>query len=281
MRRNSLRIVCDSYHRQISYYFRNESGVWTEVCSDSPLSRLYYTNTTMQDRAKEIAEKMDAIYNRKNKGLDIFFEGENQSLAYLQGAIRAYLPDRDIVCTPGVTKIAVAGKIQAGKTSLIEGLEQAFGHPYTKHTFPDYAMYEDDANHAQWYEIKGIDLGMDHVEKAYKTISTLAEQGLSAVVYCVAAVTGRMEDAERDLILRLMDAYPKVTMLVALTISIKKDVRSFVNEIKQMAEQIKVIPTLAKEYELEIQNPKTGEEESVFVKPYGLDILSKYVFERR
>ena len=55
MGRNAVRIVCNPYNNQISYYFMNEKGVWTVLSGDSPLSRQYYTNTTMKDRAKEIA----------------------------------------------------------------------------------------------------------------------------------------------------------------------------------------------------------------------------------
>ena len=59
MKRNSIRIVCNPYNNQIAYYFRNELGFWIVVSADSPLSRQFYTNTTIQERAEDIVIKID------------------------------------------------------------------------------------------------------------------------------------------------------------------------------------------------------------------------------
>lgn len=281
MGRNALRIVCDPYNNQISYYFRNEKGVWTVLSGDSPLSRQYYTNTSMKERAKEIAEKIDEIYNRNNRGLDILFEGNTQSFDYINGAFSYYLSDKDIVCTMGVTKIAVVGKANVGKTCLIEGMENLQGYKYSVNRYPNYLLYSDDGNHAEWYEITGIDLGIENIEKAYHTVSGLIEKGLSAIVYCVNASTGRLEDVERDFVLKLIEENPSITVLIALTMSIKTDSRSMINEMEKITDQVKVIPTLAKDYEIEAVDENTGEEKNYTKKPFGLDVLSKYIFERR
>lgn len=281
MGRNTVRIVCNPYNNQISYYFMNEKGVWTVISGDSPLSRQYYTNTTMKDRVKEIALKIDEVYNRNNRGLDVLFEGTTQSYDFIKGAFEYYLPDKDIACIIGVTKIAVVGKANVGKTCLIEGMESLQGYKYSISKFPEYLLYSDDGNHAEWYEINGIDLGIENVEKAYKTVIKLTENGLSAIVYCMSAVNGRLEEVERDFIIKMMEEYPSITILLALTMCIKADSGLIVNEIEKMTDQIRVIPTLAKEYEIESTDENTGEEKNYIKKPFGLDTLSKYVFERR
>ena len=281
MGRNAVRIVCNPYNNQISYYFMNEKGVWTVLSGDSPLSRQYYTNTTMKDRAKEIALKIDEVYNRSNRGLDVLFEGTSQSYDYIKGAFEYYLPDRDIVCSIGVTKIAVVGKTNVGKTCLIEGMESLQGYKYSVNKFPDYQLYRDEGNHAEWFEINGIDLGIENVEKACRTVTKLTENGLSVIVYCVSAATGRLEEVERDFVLKMIEEHPSITILLAITVCIKADSESIVNEIEKITDQVKVIPTLAKEYEIESIDESTGEEKSYVKKPFGLDALSKYVFERR
>jgi len=281
MGRNALRIVCNPYNSQISYYFKSEKGSWTVLSGDSPLSRKYYTNTTMKERAKEIAEKIDEIYNRNNRGLDVFFEGTTQSYDYIKGAFTYYLPDSDIVCTMGVTKIAVVGKVNVGKTCLIEGMETLQGYKYSINKYPAYLQYSDEGNHAEWFEINGIDLGIENVNKAYRAVSQLIEKDLSAIVYCVNASMGRLEEIEREFILRIVEEHPSITVLIALTMSIKADYKSVTNELEKITNQIRVIPTLAKEYEIETMDEDSGKEKKYVKEPFGLDALSKYIFERR
>lgn len=281
MDRNVVRIVCNPYNNQISYYFMNDNETWTVLSGDSPLSRQYYTHTTMKDRAKEIALKIDDVYNRNNRGLDVLFEGTTQSYDYIKGAFEYYLPDRDIVCSIGVTKIAVVGKANVGKTCLIEGMENLRGYKYSVNRYPDYFLYSDEGNHAEWYEINGIDLGIENVEKAYKTVSKLTENGLSAIVYCMSAATGRLEEVEREFVIKMVEEYPSITVFLALTMCIKADLGEVVNEIEKMTDQIRVIPTLAKDYEIETVDEETGEEKRFIKKSFGLDTLSKYVFEGR
>jgi hypothetical protein len=280
IKRNSLKIVCNPYTNNVSYYFMNEQGVWVVMSESSPLSRKFYTDTTISERAKEILKKADEIYNRKNKGLDILFEGTSENYEILRTTLKELFPERDIVCSLGITKIAVVGKKSVGKSSLIEGMEDIQGYKYDVKEYPDYYVYSDEGNHAEWYEIKGIDLGLENVEKAYNVISELTQDGLSVVVYCVGATTGRMEDVEKDFLLKITNNYPKITALVAITMWIKTDIRDFVDEIEKMTDQIKVVTTLAKPYEIEVDNPNTGEKK-VTLPPCGLQVLSKYVFERR
>ena len=83
MKRNSIRVVCNPYLNKMSYYFKNEIGEWEVLSGNSPLSRQYFTNTTVTERCNQIVEKIDEIYNRKNKGVDILFEGTSENYKLL------------------------------------------------------------------------------------------------------------------------------------------------------------------------------------------------------
>ena len=276
-----MRIICNPYGNQISYHFLNENGAWVVLSGDSPLSRQFFTNATMREKAGEIVRKIDEIYNRKNRGLDIYFEGVSEEYSYLLEAIRVYLPGRDISCKFGTTKIAVIGKAKTGKTTLVTAMEEMQKCKYTVKETPEYHLYKDEGNHAEWYEIKGIDLGIEAIEQAYRTTLTLIEHGVSILAYCVSANTKRLEEEERDLILRLIKNHPQITVLIVVTMAVKRNIEAFSDEIEKMTNQIKVVPTLACEFEMDLDDSLDEATKTVVIKPHGLEELAKYIFERR
>lgn len=278
MKRNSIRVVCNPYTKKMSYYFKNEIGEWTVLSGSSSLSRQYYTNTTIRERAKEIVAKIDEIYNRKNKGVDILFEGTTENYHYLCETIEKFYGNREINCILGTTKIAVLGKKSVGKTMLIEGLEKLGGYNYSKEMNEKYIQYMDECNHAQWYEVNGIDLGIANIEQAFQTIRELSERGLSAVVYCVSAVTGRIEDVEKDLIKRIEDEFSELKVMIVLTMCYKDGVQETIDEIEKITDQVKLVVTLAKAYKT---NLKDSEGNPIIIEPFGLEMVSEYVFEGR
>ena len=280
MKRNKLRVVCNPYTNQISYYFKNELDEWTVLSGNSPLSRQYYTKTSMQERASDIVKKLDEIYNRKNKGLDILFEGTADSFDCLEKSVKNNLRDRDIICRSGITKIAVVGKKSVGKTTLIEGLEELQGYKYTKEKKNGYTVYTDECNHAEWYEIDGIDLGISEIDKTWTIIRQLAGEGITAVIYCISATSGRIEDVESHLLTQLEKELSAIMVMVALTMCYKDeaDIKDTFDSIEKVTDQMKIVPTLAKPYKTAMKD-KNGD--AVIIKPFGVDMVSKYVFEGR
>lgn len=280
MKRNMLKIVCNPYTNQISYYFKNEIGEWNVLSGNSVLSRQFYTNTSMKERAKVIMDKVDEIYNRKNKGLDILFEGTPNNYEYLQGTIKYYFSDRDISCQLGTTKIAVVGKKSVGKTYLITGLQELNGYNYNKVKKNGYTLYCDECNHAEWYEINGIDLGKDKVEGAFNTIADLSKKGLSAVIYCISSTSGRIEDVEKKLIQKIVKEFSEITVMIALTMCYKEenDIQTAIDEILKVTDQIKIIPTLAQKYKTKLKN---NDGKPIYIDTFGLNEISKFVFEGR
>lgn len=276
--RNELKIVCNPYTKQISYYFRNEMREWEVLSGDSELSRQYYKNTTMRERAKAISEKADEIYNRKNKGLDILFEGESVEYNYLQGAIDYYLKYRDIRCQLGTTKIAVIGKKAVGKTILIKKLQEMQRYKYSKEDMGDYTIYQDELNHAKWYEVAGIDLGIENVRRAFYTIEKISQRNLSTIIYCISAETGRIETIERDLIQKIIKNFPETKVMIVLTMCYKEDIQPIIDEIEKITNHIKIIPVLAEDYRTGLRN---GFGKYITVESFGIDVLSKYIFNGR
>lgn len=278
MKKNSIRVVCNPYLNKMSYYLKNELGEWEVLSGSSPLSRQFFTNTTIAERCDQIVKKIDEIYNRKNKGVNILFEGTSENYKLLLQSISKLCSDRNITCKLGTTKIAVVGKKAVGKSFMIEGLEDLQGFKYSKTKEKEYVKYADECNHAEWYEINGIDLGKDKVEAAFDTVKKLSEESLSAVIYCISASTGRIEDTEKILIKRIADDFAELKVMIVLTMCYKDDVQEVIDEIEKGTGQVKIVPIVAKEYKTgrkdEEGNPHT-------IAPFGLEAVSAYVFEGR
>ncbi len=273
--RNALRINCDSNSCKIKYSFRNEDGNWIDLTSDSPLTRREFTNTTMKESSDKIIHRIEEVYNYRNKGLDIFFIGSNEELKYLKNSVS---DGRDIAIIGGSTKIVVVGKVNSGKTKLIEGMADFLGNNLIETGKPKFRIYKDELNNTEWYEIDGIDLGIGSLESAHLTICELLDKGeFSTLLYCVNDSVGRIEDAEGSFLLSLINEYPNLCLIVVLTMSSKKSNDSFVNEIKNISNRIKVIVTLAEERELDITNDETGE--YYIQSPFGMDELYKEIYE--
>lgn len=273
MKRNAIRIVCNPYTNKISYRFRNELGEWLILTGSSPLSRQDYTTTTIKERHKDIIEKLDEIYNRKNKGLDIFFEGTSTNYSYISAAIKTYLPGRDIVCKREMTKIAVVGKKASGKSTLIEGIANEKGNKFETIKKNRYVQHIDKDNNISWIEITGIDFGTAKISEAFSTIQDLVEDGLTTVIYCISGVSGHIEDTEKRFIENINAAFPSIKVLTVLTQCYKEAVQTVIDEIEKLTNHMEVFPTLAKEYRAR------GTAEAFAVAPFGIKELCTFVFE--
>ena len=161
---------------------------------------------------------------------------------------------------------------------LIEGLEALNGYSYSKEKKENYVQYMDECNHAQWYEVNGIDLGITNIDRAFQTVKELSESGLSVVVYCVSAVTGRIEDVEKELIKRIEDEFSELKVMIVLTMCYKDEVQEAIDEIEKLTDQVKLVVTLAKAYKTGM---KDAEGNPVIIEPFGLEMVSEYVFEGR
>lgn len=277
MKRNALRIVCNPGTNRISYYFRNELGEWMVLSGNSPLTRQFYTKTTIIERCKEIIVKIDEVYNRKNKGIDIFYEGNPNGFECLCKSINEYLSDRDIVCKQRTTQIAVVGKKKAGKSFLISGIEDFQQSKFKKKERTGYTEYIDTSNNVSWCEVCGIDLSTESIGFALSTIRDIQKNDLSYLVYCVSGISGRIEESERRLLADFKKEFPEVTVLTVVTMCYKDDAREICDEIEKMVDHMETFPILAKDYKTASRSKKN--KQNLIIKSFGIDVLHTYIFE--
>lgn len=277
MKRNAIKIVCNPFMNEVSYFFKNELGEWLLLSGSSPLSRQYYTKANIKDRSKEIIEKIDEIYNRKNRGLDIHFQGTTDSCEYISGAIKTYLSGRNVSCQMESTKIAVVGKKKVGKTTLINGIAGTQGYKFEVISKGQYVQYEDKHNHVDWIEVNGIDFGTEKVEEAFGTISELVNEGLSKVVYCISGDYGLIEETEKSMIIKLKETFPSIDVITTVTLCYKDEVQTVIDEIEKTIGHGEVFPILAQEYKSSTR--MRGMVNPFIVEPFGLIELATFIFE--
>ena len=154
-------------------------------------------------------------------------------------------------------KIIVVGKRGTGKTTLIEGLEKTSGRTLNVSEYGKYRFYEDANGELQLYEIKGIDLGMDEIDNAYKTIADLRQDSTAKILYCISGGVGRIEEAELDLIRKLASMSGN-NIYIVLTLCFKEDIQDTIDVIHKAVGNITIVQTLAKDYKtgIKIQEQK-------------------------
>ena len=164
-------------------------------------------------------------------------------------------------------KIAVVGKIKSGKTNLITGMVEFLNSSYILDQCSMH--YVDKKNNTEWYEVKGIDLEKASIEYTKKAIDTLIASGVSSVLYCLHSMLGKIEDAERDLIVEIQRNHPDVRVFAVITACIDEErSHEFANTVSLSTKQTKVFTVLAKE-----MPTKAG-----YVEPRGLAEMASVLF---
>lgn len=266
--RNQVKIISNSQRQSLAFYYKGDvHESWQLVTNASNLSRKEYICAFIRDRAKDIVCEINSDYNQKNRGVDIFFEGDEADFLLLKKVIDDDFYQSDITCVMQKTRIAVSGKIGAGKTTLIKGFWEFKGKGSHCCEKEGVFLYTDDEESSVWYEIPGIDFGAENVDNARKTFEKLAKSGLTTFIYCLG--TTKIESLEEDLIFFVRDNYPSIKVLVVLTQFVDDEQTLYVEQLSAALDGIKVIPTLAVD-----MKTRGG-----VVYAYGLDDIDRYIFE--
>lgn len=266
MPHNQIKIVSNAKKQSLKFYFKNEEGKWSSVSNDSVLSRKEYISATVQDRATDIVRIIDSVYNPGNRGVDIYFEGGEADFRFLKDAVNSQFSKSNIICVMQKTLIAVAGKIGAGKTSLIEGFWKYKNIPFKRCEKDGILVFADDEKTSVWYEIPGIDFGVEHMANARNALEKLAKSNITTFVYCLG--TKKIEALEEELISFARDNYPDIKILVVLTQFVDEEQDKYVEQLSADLEGVKVIPVLAMD-----KKTRHG-----VVSAYGLDDIERYIF---
>lgn len=264
---NRIKIVSNPIAKTLTFFLLNEKGKWCPVSNYSDLSRSKYTSSSIFETGEDIVSVIDRVYNTGRRGVDIRFEGPEDEYAYLQQCIATLFADKVIECNRHEAKIAVAGKIHSGKTTLIEEINKLSGGKTSSSSHPRYEQYVNYPTNTTWYEIEGIDIGKENVIAVQKTIDSLLQDGVTDFLYCLS--TTKIEELEENLLTHIRINSPKTNIAVLLTQYLDDDSDLFIEQLSAHLNGIKVLPILARS--LKTRNG--------IVEAFGLNDVSKFLFE--
>lgn len=269
MKHNNIKIKSDPQNHTLAFYILSEQQKWCPVSNSSVLSRKKIAGASIKDVAAEIIGIIDSVYNMHNRGVDIYFEGTEDDFAALQDTVGNSFADKNIKCILQQTIIVVAGKVQSGKTTLIEELARYRGDDYQVNNVDSVFTYASNDNAIIFYEIPGIDIGVDNIIAVRETFERLVKTGVTVFLYCLSS--SKIEYSEENLIKFVAQNYPSIKVIVALTKYIDEDSASYPKQLSKRLNGIEVVPLLAKKIKV-----RQGA-----IDAYGIDALNRELFEEK
>lgn len=264
---NKVKIISDPNLNELSFFYRNDTdGKWRPVSRESPLSRLAYTTCDLLDAGDEIISIIDHLFNNGGRGVDIQFEGPEAEFQHLQACVSRRSPNRDIRCLRQKTVIAVAGKVGAGKTTLIQEMCRYMGVSFHSTKRDGYEEYVVDLGNVVWYELSGIDIGKEYMDAARDTFDRLSGE-VTDFIYCLS--TQKIEAMEGAFLSHVKNTYPDVKPLLLFTNYLEETDNPFMDRLSGQLDGIKILTVLAKEY-----RTRQGT-----IPAYGLDAVRTHLFE--
>ena len=267
MGRNKVKIVANQEAGTIAYYFQNEKGEWVSVSSASLLARREFRYATVSEKASAILEAVNEIYNYGDRGVDVLFEGSNEDFQVLLSVLTEHFSGENMTCRDSKLRIAVAGKSESGKKTLVEEVSRLSNAQLSQVKQPGYTVYQDEFGAVEWYVLESIEIGKGNVAQTQNMLDKLAHNGISVFIYCIAS--SKIEILEEQLIVHMRDTYRSVRPLVLLTQGFDMDTERYAGILSERLGSIKVMPVLARD-----KKTRGG-----VVPAFGLEKVSKYIFE--
>lgn len=266
MKRNCLKIVSNPTNNTLAFYKKSKDR-WRLVPNTSDLSRKEYTEVTIKEKASKIVSYINAVYNIGNQGVDIYFEGTQEDYQILVMTINDHFSECNLQCIIQKTLVAVVGQCSSGKTVLIEELIKHRGTCCQQTIVEGVRVYTDETGTTVWYEIPGIDIGLESVNAARAMFEKLVNEGLTSLVYCLG--TSKLEPLEEEFIAHVQNMHPSIHILVVLTQFKEEESDVFVDQLSTQLNGVKVIPVLARDIRI-----RGG-----VIRAYGIDGVDSYIFE--
>lgn len=108
MAQNTIKIECNPYTKQVRYFWKNDSGIWSDLSKNpkSPFasSKVEYKDfaeATIAHKAYEILEMINETYNKEKKGVEIIVDGTKDDFEELEEVINSSFSDSGMFCTRG------------------------------------------------------------------------------------------------------------------------------------------------------------------------------------
>ena len=248
MNSNALRVVCTPAG-EIRYAFLDERG-WKPVPKSSDLWREEYWHMPLDaDKVREVLEMIYRDYSLEGcRRVEVQFVGPEEVYESFCRTARQLWPDGELCCQSVSLAVAVAGKVQAGKSVLIRAMGAAAEAGRVGSV------------DLRFFELQGIDIGREYIERTKEDLEELYQkEGIGSFVYCLSS--DRVETAERQLLQYVAAKYPRMKVLAVLTRCIAADAERLASDVGALLDGIRVIPALAEEYATA----------AGVIQPYGVD----------
>ena len=119
MSHNQIKIVSNTKKRALAFYMKNELQEWRLISNDSILSRKEYINSSIEDRVEDIVHEINSVYNPGNRGVDIFFEGEEKDFLLLKKTIDSHFSQNNITCVMQKVRTAVKTMVSCNIAMIV------------------------------------------------------------------------------------------------------------------------------------------------------------------
>lgn len=264
---NKIKINYDPIERCTSFQFLGDNGQWGDVYEGSDLSRKKYSTAIADGRIGELLQIINDNYNVDENGVKIIFSGTDEVFNEVRSVIKEYEGMTLERCN---SKVVVVGKRNSGKTYLVEGIFDFLERKICAVDKGGYIEYLDVQDGISIYEIKGIDLGLENVDKAYSFLENRIREGATTVFYCLFAKSGKIEETEISFIKKVESEYADINVIPVITGCVdEKRGSDFAHEIIDELGDRDVVLTLAKE-----MNTRVG-----VIQKFGMDNVIKKISE--
>lgn len=255
--------------------------------------RIELKSKVLKEQESVLERNVEQAYSNADKKFDesslnesvTRFLEEISSQEILEGIISEKVNELAPKSTKEIKKhnVILVGKTGVGKSTLLnavlhlcedgkEAAETGVGKPVTQGKPREYT-----SDTLRVWDTKGIEVGTygakDVVDDVKEVVDSTGlkndpDMCIHAIWYCVLTQGSRLEEAEKEALLKFMETYDggKLPVIVVLTQAYsKKDAEAMKTEIKKIVDgkEIKILPVVAKEKDMD----------EFCIKPRGIDDL--------